>query len=129
MRCLLKILSSKDFEIGSPIYIITDSGISDAGNFDENLYNLIAKKHATINTIILGDTKVPGGRQSYRDAAVQPYLRLAINTGGGFYQVPAADKLAGFWTGQLASYFSSIGLAHSLYFKCSDRIDYFQVRV
>jgi len=127
MRSLLKIVNSPNLEIGSPIYIITDSAIADPGSFSANLYNLIAQKHVTISTIILGDKKVPGGKNDYRDPKVEPFITLAFNTGGGFYQVEDYSYLSAMWTPQLASYFSSVGIAHNLYRRCSDRTDYFQV--
>ncbi|KAI6190744.1 hypothetical protein M3Y97_00151900 [Aphelenchoides bicaudatus] len=127
MNALMKIMSSPDLAVGSPIYIVTDSAIADVGKFDNSLYNLIAQKHVTINVIILGDTQVPGKKSAYRDRTVRPYFDLTVNTGGGFYQVKDADSLAGYWTAQLASYFRSISLAQSYYPKCTDRTDYFQI--
>jgi hypothetical protein len=59
--------------------------------------------------------------------AVEPYILLAFSTGGGFYQVNTSETLAGFWSKQLATYFSSYGVAHSFHRKCSDVQEYFQV--
>jgi hypothetical protein len=127
MNGLLKLINDPAIAVGSPVYIITDSVIADPDSYSENLENLIAQKHLTISTIILNDQKVPGGKSGYRDPQVERYLRLAFATGGGFYQVPNADNLAGFWTAQLASYFSSSGLTHSLHTKCAGKTEFFQV--
>jgi len=127
MNGLLKLLNEPGIAVGSPVYIITDSIIADASSFSENIENLIAQKHLTISTIILNDKKIPGGKTRYRDPQVEPFLILPYVTGGGFYQVPDSDSLAGFWTAQLSSYFSSFGVSHSLYSKCTDKTEFFQV--
>jgi hypothetical protein len=49
MRALIKVINSPAVEVGSPVYIITDSAIEDAGSFAENLKGLIANKHVSVS--------------------------------------------------------------------------------
>lgn len=130
MTALVKLINSNDMKPGSPVYIITDSAINDGNLFNERIFDLIAQKHLIIHTIIIGDILPPGGsKKKYRDKTVRPYLDFAYTTGGGFYQVSDANNLPTFWTNQMASFYNSISLTHSIYFKCTERIDFFQVRV
>lgn len=50
MRALNRLVNSNQVEIGSPIYIITDSAIADPDSFTESIYNLIAQKHLTASS-------------------------------------------------------------------------------
>jgi hypothetical protein len=53
MRSLQKLLTDDGVYPGSPVYILTDSGIADPASFSEKLYNLIALKHVTVSCYVL----------------------------------------------------------------------------
>ncbi|KAI6177569.1 hypothetical protein M3Y97_00922000 [Aphelenchoides bicaudatus] len=117
-KALLKVAAASELEDGSPIYIVTNSIVGDANRFDENLFALIGQKRLKIHVVILGDQWLPGNVTTYSNQGVQAFFKFAHSTGGGFYQVTDASRMATFWTSQIASQFKSATYSSAAFDKC-----------
>ncbi|KAI6216634.1 hypothetical protein M3Y99_01810300 [Aphelenchoides fujianensis] len=126
MKALYRLLADTNLKPDSPIFIVTDSAVEDWDAFNSEIRDNIARTHAQIHVYVLDDSQGPGGAD-YRDKSVTPLLTIPFSTGGGFYQVPGASKLGGFWSNQLKSLYKGYLADHSYYTRCSDKVEYFQV--
>ncbi|TKR58238.1 hypothetical protein L596_029712 [Steinernema carpocapsae] len=109
----------------SQAFLITGGLPNDLPKFEATL-DALSRKHIYVNTIIMGDTNLPG-QAPYTDPSFEKLSELTYISGGGVYQMPSYDMLDTFLVTDVGTLFDNYYISSKLVKNCSSATEYIQV--